>query len=114
MPRVPSVTNATRAMSNSSLEFFYMDRNYSGHDANFKNKCPARGRAFQFSEAKYDCSTIFSSCSTHPATVGSIACKAHRNAHAAADAQRGEALLGVALLHLVQQGHQHPRTGGAD
>src|SRR5262245_12643821 len=39
---------------------------------------------------------------------------AHRDAHAAADAQRGEAFLGVALLHLVEQRHQHPPTGGAD
>jgi hypothetical protein len=27
-------------MSNSSLDFFYMDRNYSGHEVNFKNKMP--------------------------------------------------------------------------
>src|SRR5262249_28090975 len=39
---------------------------------------------------------------------------AHRNAHAAADAERGKAFLGVALLHLVQQRHQHARAGGAD
>src|SRR5436305_8671905 len=44
----------------------------------------------------------------------SIAREAHRDAHAAADAQRGEALLGIALLHLVQQGYQHARAGGAD
>jgi hypothetical protein len=40
MPRVPPVTNATRAIPNSSLDFFYMDRNYSGHEANCKNKMP--------------------------------------------------------------------------
>src|SRR3954471_15040360 len=44
----------------------------------------------------------------------SIACEAHRDAHAAADAQRGEALLGIALLHLMQQRHQHARAGSAD
>src|SRR5215475_6134458 len=38
----------------------------------------------------------------------------HRDAHAAADAERGEALLGVALLHFVQQRHQHAGAGGAD
>src|ERR1700751_3970601 len=32
----------------------------------------------------------------------------HRDAHAATDAQRGEAFLGVALLHLVEERHQHP------
>ena len=39
---------------------------------------------------------------------------AHGDAHAAADAQRRQALLGVALLHLVQQRDQHARAGGAD
>ena len=32
----------------------------------------------------------------------------------AADAERRESLLGIALLHLIEQGHQHPRAGGAD
>jgi hypothetical protein len=30
---------------------------------------------------------------------------AHRDAHAAADTQRGEGFFGIALLHLVQQRH---------
>src|ERR1700680_24470 len=33
---------------------------------------------------------------------------------AAADAQRGEALLRNALLHFMQQDHQHARAGRAD
>src|SRR4051794_9159594 len=77
-------------------------------------KMPGARPGISVSEGKHDCSTIFSSYSTRPASVGSIACDAHRDAHAAADAQRGEALLGVALLHLVQQGHQHARAGCAD
>src|SRR5262249_21625873 len=36
------------------------------------------------------------------------------DAHAAADAERSEALLGVALLHFVQQRHQHAGAGRAD
>src|SRR5580692_5767124 len=39
---------------------------------------------------------------------------AHCDAHAAADAQRGEALLYIALLHLVQQRHQHAGARRAD
>ena len=38
----------------------------------------------------------------------------HRNAHAAADAQRGQPLLGVALDHFVQQTDEHATAGGAD
>src|SRR6516162_10879166 len=39
---------------------------------------------------------------------------AHGDAHAAADAQRGEAFLGVALLHFVEQRDQHARAGRSD
>ncbi len=39
---------------------------------------------------------------------------AHRDTHAVADAQRGEAFLGVAPLHLVEQRHQYARAGGVD
>src|SRR5882762_3856405 len=39
---------------------------------------------------------------------------AHGDAHAAADAERGEALLGVTLLHLEEQRHQHAAARGAD
>src|SRR5436305_15338540 len=45
---------------------------------------------------------------------GASALHAHRNAHAAADAERGKAFLGIALAHLVQQGDEHPRPGRAD
>src|SRR6202011_1721072 len=38
----------------------------------------------------------------------------HCDAHAAADAERREPLLDVALLHLVEQRHEHPRPGSAD
>src|SRR5208282_1735506 len=48
-----------------------------------------------------------------PAARGS-ALDRHRDAHAAADAQGGEALLGVAARHLVQQRHQDARAGRAD
>src|SRR6185437_6915520 len=44
----------------------------------------------------------------------SLPLHAHGNAHAAADAERCEALLGVALLHLVEQRRQDARAGCAD
>src|SRR5215213_2028086 len=44
----------------------------------------------------------------------SLPLHAHRDAHAAADAERGEALLGVALLHLEQKRGEHARAGCAD
>src|ERR1700760_3375847 len=50
---------------------------------------------------------------THAQYV-SVPCDAHSNTHATADAQRGEALLGVALLHFVEKRHQHARAGGAN
>jgi hypothetical protein len=45
--------------------------------------------------------------------VFSIPFDAHGDAHAAADAQRGEALLGATALHFVEQRRQHARTRGA-
>src|SRR5262249_32170274 len=49
-----------------------------------------------------------------PTRRRNLALYAHRDAHAAADAERREALLGVALLHFVEQRHQHPSAGSAD
>src|SRR5947208_3566330 len=44
----------------------------------------------------------------------SVALDAHGNTHAAADAQRGETLPGIAALHLEQQRIEHARARGAD
>src|SRR4051794_14316654 len=44
----------------------------------------------------------------------SLALHAHGDTHAAADAERREALLGIAPAHLVQQRCQHARAGSAD
>src|SRR5438270_2613613 len=44
----------------------------------------------------------------------SVACKAHGDAHAATDAQRGKTLLGIAFLHFVEQRYENARAGGAD
>src|SRR5262245_8725815 len=49
-----------------------------------------------------------------PVSRETSALDAHGDAHAAADAQRRQALLGIAPLHLVQKCHQHARTRGAD
>ena len=43
-----------------------------------------------------------------------LALQAHGDAHAAADAQGSEALLGIAPAHLMQQGHEHAGARGAD
>ena len=43
-----------------------------------------------------------------------LALNAHGNAHAAADAERGQALLGTRTLHFMQQRDQHARTRCAD
>jgi hypothetical protein len=45
-----------------------------------------------------------------PQTSGRSALHTHRHTHATADAQRGEALLGVTAAHLVQQRHQDARA----
>src|ERR1043166_6819667 len=50
----------------------------------------------------------------YAATYRTLPLHAHGNTHAAADAERGEALLRIALLHLEQQGRQHARAGRTD
>src|SRR5215475_670754 len=49
-----------------------------------------------------------------PRPCGLTALHAHGDAHAAADAKRCKTFLGVALLHLVQQGDQDAGTRGPD
>src|SRR5262245_10404122 len=44
----------------------------------------------------------------------SIPLDAHGDGHAAADAERGKTLLGIALLHLVQQRDEHACAGSTD
>src|SRR5262249_3629764 len=84
MPRVPPVTTATRAMPSSLC----------------RNK--------QTRTLDGQCLSV----RAVPKLVLSL--DAHCDAHAAANAQRAEALLDVALAHLVQQRHQHGGAGGAD
>ena len=43
-----------------------------------------------------------------------LALQSHGNAHAAADAQRGQTLLGVTALHFVQQRHQDAAARRSD
>src|SRR5438552_1080718 len=49
-----------------------------------------------------------------PAGVALVAREAHRDPHPAADAQRRQALFGVALLHLVDERDEDARPRGAD
>src|SRR5438067_2270449 len=85
MPRVPPVTKATRAITSNSL--LISDES---------------GRTTEDGEC------------AHFLVLRRLSLQAHCNPHAAADAQRGEALLGAAPLHLVQQRDQHPRAGSPD
>src|SRR5262245_55070658 len=94
MPRVPPVTNATRVI----FDFLPFSRSRLNEILGRANA----GRGFLLScNAKCDGPT-------------SIALDAHGNAHAAADAQGGKSLLGVAPLHLEQQRVEHARAGSAD
>src|SRR3954469_2392986 len=52
--------------------------------------------------------------SLNPSYVYSAARDAHRNSHAAADAQRRQALFGVTFLHFVEQRDENARAGRAD
>src|SRR4029077_17384166 len=90
MPRVPPVTNATRGMM---LLPHLTSSNGTTED----------GRQTTDIRRPY-LSSVVRCLSLH----------AHRNAHAAADAQCGETLLGIALAHLVEQRHQHAGARGAD
>src|SRR5262249_57822040 len=86
IPRVPPVTTATRAISAPPCDepFVMVGRRTRG-------------------------------LSRHPPASSVVSpFDAHRNAHAAADAKRGEALFRVALLHLLEQRDQHPPARGAD
>src|SRR5262245_30539338 len=92
MPRVPPVTNATRAILVLLPDRFptlpYVLDGPS-HRQSARTKSPGP----------------FSS---------SLSFEAHGDAHAAADAQGCEPLLRVPLLHLMQERHENPRPGGAD
>src|SRR6202162_1739564 len=95
MPRVPPVTTATRAMMHSSR---ISDRLFCARSrrlAQGSGRSAAQHRALR-------------------PEASSVALHAHGNAHAAADAERRKALLGIALLHLVEQRDQYPRPGSAD
>src|SRR5690349_13248932 len=96
MPRVPPVTTATRAIL-SSLGRTGLACADRSHDWYFLTKTAERESTRSAVES-----------------TGASALDAHGNAHAAADAQGREALLGIALLHLVQQGHEHARAGCTD
>src|SRR5690348_1869351 len=84
MPRVPPVTTATRAI--------FLPRSLLREPP--RRRLPVIENAWR--------------------RRGSAALDAHRDAHAAADAERGEPLLHVPLLHLVEERHQDARSGGAD
>src|SRR3954462_5260052 len=92
MPRLPPVTNATRAMVFPPTDD---EANGSGEPLTGGQPC-VKGASLRLANRQF------------------LALHAKSDAHAAADAERREALLGVALLHFVQERHQHPRAGGPD
>src|SRR4051812_2105066 len=87
MPRVPPVTRATLAIASSP--YFNRITMRPAREANVSQAQPFQSYLLQL-----------------------IPRNTERDAHAAADAQSGEAFLGVAALHLVQQGGQDARAGG--
>src|SRR5262245_47660050 len=87
MPRVPPVTIATRPAIVSSQVVRAQETNTRPGASLISIRCRRRAP---------------------------LAFHAHSNAHAAADAQRREALLGAALLHLEQQGREHAGARSAD
>src|SRR3974377_2121171 len=100
MPRVPPVTNATRGMISSlwlrSLRqaYFCVVRLRAGDLPTSLIRVPSRISRRRWKNRS--------------------ALEAHGDPHATTDAQGGEALLGVALLHLVQQRHQDTRPRRTD
>src|ERR1700732_2497513 len=84
----------------------FISRNYPGllttsleMQTNLEMKMPgAKPGISIFSSVSRSCEMIFSSRTA----ARLVACNAHRDAHATADAQSGETLLGIALLHFVQ------------
>src|SRR4051812_5643120 len=98
MPRVPPVTTATRAIWSSPLLFVMAGLVPAIHVLGFHQlkdvdaRLKGRSRPSSTGYGRHD--DVIGSNS------GRSALHAHRDAHAAADAERGEALLGIALLHL--------------
>src|SRR5580658_1252849 len=102
IPRVPPVTNAMRAIKSSQFFRLVMPGLVPGTPVLFatslKTWMAGTSPAMTFSEARKP----------------KLSFQAHRDAHAAADAQRGEALFGIPLLHLIEQRHQHAGSRRAD
>src|SRR6476619_5944282 len=97
MPRVPPVTSATLPMNSSLFGALWRLLLFSMTNAPaFRKRRHSLNRTLMQRRRR------------------SIPLDAHGDAHAAADAERGEALFGIALLHLVQQRHQHASAGCAD
>src|SRR3954468_24426451 len=87
MPREPPVTSATRAIRSSLVVVSRQSSVVNGRCAPLTND-------------------------DRPLTT--LPLDAHRDAHAAADAERREALLGVAPAHLVEERDQDAGARGAD
>src|SRR6476661_2349437 len=88
IPRVPPVTTATRAMMFPRL----VDGRVAPVFTQTETRAVRRRRA----------------------VLKRLPFDAERDAHAAADAESGEALLGAAALHFMQQRREHARAGRAD
>src|SRR5436853_4638812 len=101
MPRVPPATTAT-------LAIFFLPSNH--------NRLRRAGEAQRNAHVRAAPGWRVALRCTRPTVSvhASVARDAHRNPHAAADAQRRQALFGVALLHFVEQRHQNARAGRAD
>src|SRR5215208_2033462 len=103
MPRVPPVTTATRAIYSSPLCCCHSLKTFM---PSTRPGMMQVGRSIAMVCALPLRASLLDACS--------LPLHAHGDAHAAADAERGEALLGVALLHLEQKRGEHARAGCAD
>src|SRR5271169_2680505 len=120
MPRVPPVSTATRAIDSSlkSSAVVAAGAMFRQIVASAKaNHCCTAMTSIEMTSIK-SLPTKKRRQPPPPAVDLEIlllaALHAHGDAHAAADAQRGEAFLGVALRHFVEQRHQDARAGCAD
>src|SRR3954467_11257883 len=104
MPRVPPVTTATRATPLSLQQFLLRGRAITRSSCQTPALCRKSGTLSNAEHRPW----------RRASRARSAALDAHRDAHAAADAERGETLLGIAPLHLVEERDQHARAGRAD
>src|SRR5665213_803781 len=115
MPRVPPVTTATLAMMLPSRILFLWFADQITPSAAAEARAHSLLRIFsRMLQCMKKSPGLGQESFPRKRCAVRLALNAHGNAHAAADTQRGEPLVGVAARHLVEERHQHARARGAD